>query len=103
LHRSPNIVDFVSLVDVVYPWPGVGSGGGRSAGGSLACHNVVVVNKSKKPYVDHGWPSVEDGGHAVTELSSTRSGGLSPFGEDTEFPLPADQLPYMHPNTVINR
>ena len=32
-----------------------------------------------------------------------RAGGLSPFGEDTEFPLPAESLPYAHPHTVINR
>lgn len=62
-----------------------------------------MVNKSKKSYVDPGWPDVAEGDHAVTELSSTRSGGLSPFGEDTEFPLPAEQLPYTHPHTVINR
>ncbi|WP_227998359.1 hypothetical protein [Nocardia australiensis] len=62
-----------------------------------------MVNKSKKPYVDNGWPSAADGEHVVTELSSARSGGLSPYGEDTEFPVPVDQLPYMHPNTVINR
>jgi hypothetical protein len=62
-----------------------------------------VVNKSKKSYVDNGWPKMADGDHAVTELSSARSGGLSPYGEDTEFPVPAEQLPYMHPNTVINR
>jgi len=39
----------------------------------------------------------------VTELSSTTAGRLSLFGEDTEFPLPADSLPYTHPHTVINR
>jgi hypothetical protein len=62
-----------------------------------------VVNKSKKPYVDNGWPQLGDGDHAVTELSSTRSGGLSPFGEDIEFPVPATEIPYVHPHTVINR
>ncbi len=67
------------------------------------CQNEAVVNKTKKPYVDNGWPEVSDGEHAVTELSSTRSGNLSPYGEDTEFPLPVDQLPYAHPRTVINR
>lgn len=62
-----------------------------------------MVKKSKKPYVDNGWPQVEDGDHAVTELSSTRSGGLSPYGDHTEFPVPADELPYVHPHTVVNR
>ncbi|MFI5780252.1 hypothetical protein [Nocardia sp. NPDC051570] len=62
-----------------------------------------MVNKSKKPYVDNGWPSLDNGDHAVTELSSTRAGGLSPFGEDTEFPVSADEVPYVHPHTIINR
>jgi hypothetical protein len=62
-----------------------------------------VVNKSKKPYVDNGWPQVADGEHAVTELSATRAGNLSPFGEETVFPVPATELPYVHPQTVINR
>ena len=66
-------------------------------------HNVYVVNKSKKPYVDPGWPEIADGEHAVSELAATRSGGLSPFGEETEFPIPVEKLPYMHPHTVINR
>ncbi|QXQ13398.1 hypothetical protein [Skermania piniformis] len=62
-----------------------------------------MVNKSKQPYVDPGWPAVGDDEHPVTELTATRSGGLSPYGEDTEFPVQADRLPYIHPHTVINR
>ncbi|MFF0542408.1 hypothetical protein ACWEVD_25335 [Nocardia thailandica] len=62
-----------------------------------------MVNKSKKPYVDNGWPQVGDGEHAVTELAATRAGNLSPFGEETEFPVPASTLPYVHPHTIINR
>lgn len=62
-----------------------------------------MADKSKNQYVDRGWPELADGDHAVTELSSTRSGPLSPYGEDTEFPLPAEELPYTHPRTVINR
>ncbi|WP_107984423.1 hypothetical protein [Rhodococcus sp. OK519] len=62
-----------------------------------------MANNSKKRYVDPGWPETADGDHAVTELSSSRAGNLSPFGEDTEFPLPAESLPYVHPHTVINR
>ncbi|RMI29655.1 hypothetical protein [Nocardia stercoris] len=59
--------------------------------------------KESKKYVDNGWPQVANGDHAVTELSSSRSGGLSPFGEDTQFPVPVDTLPYVHPHTVVNR
>ncbi|MGW0043550.1 hypothetical protein [Rhodococcus sp. NPDC003348] len=63
-----------------------------------------MANNSSKRYVDPGWPEhVKEGDHAVTELSSTRSGGLSPFGEETEFPRPLSELPYTHPVTVINR
>lgn len=62
-----------------------------------------MADTSKKQYVDRGWPKLADGDHAVTELSSTRSGPLSPYGEDVEFPLPVEDLPYMHPRTVINR
>ncbi|MFF0814929.1 hypothetical protein ACFYVR_07215 [Rhodococcus sp. NPDC003318] len=64
-----------------------------------------MANKTNKNnYVDPGWPShLEEGDHAVTELSSARSGGLSPFGEETEFPRPVEELPYTHPVTVINR
>ncbi|CAM3910552.1 hypothetical protein [Smaragdicoccus niigatensis] len=62
-----------------------------------------VVNKTTKPYVDNGWPSVPDGEHAISELASNRAGGLSPFGEDTTFPVPVESLPYRHPVTVINK
>ncbi|MBB3039382.1 hypothetical protein [Hoyosella altamirensis] len=61
-----------------------------------------MADKKKNMYVDPGWPAVADGDHAVTELSSDRAGGLSPFGETT-FPLPAEELHYVHPYTVVNR
>ncbi len=54
-------------------------------------------------YVDNGWPTTNgDDDHAVSELAADRTGALSPFG-DLTFPLPADDLPYMHPVTVVNR
>ena len=65
------------------------------------CNNVGVADK-KKQYVDNGWPTVEDGEHAVSELAADRTGALSPFG-DVTFPLPAEDLPYTHPVTVVNR
>lgn len=49
--------------------------------------------------VDPTWPG-EPGEHPVTELSSDRQGALSPFG-DLTFPL--DSVPYVHPETKINR
>ena len=40
--------------------------------------------------------------HPVSELAADRTGALSPFG-DLTFPLPADEIPYTHPVTVVNR
>lgn len=56
----------------------------------------------KKRYVDNGWPTTDPDDHAVSELASDRVGALSPFG-DVAFPVPADDLPYLHPVTVVNR
>jgi hypothetical protein len=71
--------------------------------GPMACHNIGVADNKKDRYVDNGWPALggEDD-HAVSELACDRTGALSPFG-DLSFPLPADELPYTHPVTVINR
>jgi len=70
-----------------------------------ACHNMhVAENKAEKNrYVDPGWPELDgDDDHAVSELATDRTGALSPFGE-VAFPQPADDLPYVHPITVVNR
>jgi succinate dehydrogenase / fumarate reductase iron-sulfur subunit len=34
----------------------------------------------------------------VSEFAAEVQGGLSPFGEDVQFPLPTDQLRYRHPS-----
>lgn len=57
---------------------------------------------SKARYVDNGWPTRDPDDHAVSELATDRTGALSPFG-DLVFPLPAKELPYLHPVTVVNR
>ncbi|MGK2881385.1 MAG: hypothetical protein ACSLE6_11495 [Mycobacterium sp.] len=57
---------------------------------------------NKTQYVDNGWPTTDDGEHAVSELATDRTGALSPFG-DVVFPLPAAELPYVHPVTVVNK
>lgn len=41
---------------------------------------------------------VKEGHLPVSELIAERAGPLSPFGEDVEFPLPADQVAYVHPS-----
>ncbi len=56
----------------------------------------------KTKYVDNGWPATGPDDHAVSELVSDRTGALSPFGE-LVFPVPSDDLPYVHPVTEINR
>jgi hypothetical protein len=52
--------------------------------------------------IDPTWPDFGDGEHPVTELNADRQGALSPFGE-LDFPLTGEQIPYIHPVTVINR
>ena len=52
--------------------------------------------------IDPTWPTWSDEDHPVSELLASVQGSLSPFGELT-FPLPADQVPYQHPHTEINR
>lgn len=68
---------------------------------------VVVADSAegkarKTRYVDNGWPVSDPDDHVVSELASDRTGALSPYG-DLVFPLPADDLPYLHPVTVVNR
>ncbi|MEZ0363771.1 MULTISPECIES: hypothetical protein [Mycobacterium] len=63
----------------------------------------IADNKAQKTrYVDPGWPATGPDDHAVSETHSDRTGALSPFG-DVEFPLPSDDLPYLHPVTVVNQ
>jgi hypothetical protein len=64
----------------------------------------VADNKPQKTqYVDNGWPVLGgDDDHAVSELATDRTGALSPFGDIT-FPIPAEDLPYTHPITVVNK
>ncbi|CPR11511.1 hypothetical protein BN971_02797 [Mycobacterium bohemicum DSM 44277] len=59
----------------------------------------IAEGKARKTrYVDNGWPATEPDDHPVSELASDRTGALSPFG-DLVFPLPATDLPYVHPVT----
>lgn len=44
-----------------------------------------------------GGPTVPAGHLPVTELVAEVQGGLSPFGEDVTFPLPPEQVSYVHP------
>jgi hypothetical protein len=64
--------------------------------------SVADNAEGKTRYVDNGWPATDPDDHAVSELVSDRTGALSPFG-DLVFPVPTDDLPYVHPVTVVNR
>ena len=67
-----------------------------------AVAEITETRAGKTRYVDNGWPTTDPDDHAVSELVSDRTGALSPFGE-LVFPLPTDDLPYLHPVTVVNR
>jgi hypothetical protein len=41
--------------------------------------------------------SVPQGRIPVSEFAAEVQGGLSPFGEDVQLPLPAEALTYRHP------
>lgn len=74
----------------------------RCQNDAVAEKNDAVAEKSKTRYVDNGWPTRDPEDHPVSELAADRVGALSPFG-DLTFPLPASDLPYLHPVTVVNR
>ncbi|ABL03022.1 conserved hypothetical protein [Mycobacterium ulcerans Agy99] len=67
-----------------------------------AVADITEGKAGKSKYVDNGWPTTDPDDHAVSELVTDRTGALSPFGE-VVFPLAADDLPYLHPVTVVNR
>jgi hypothetical protein len=41
---------------------------------------------------------VPEGKLAVSEFAAEVQGGLSPFGDDVQLPLPADAIIYRHPS-----
>ncbi|MDT5228369.1 MAG: hypothetical protein QOH94_2162, partial [Mycobacterium sp.] len=76
--------------------------GGQRCARPVRMDRVADKKAQKTHYVDNGWPTTDPDDHAVSELASDRTGALSPFG-DLVFPLPADELPYVHPVTDVNR
>jgi len=61
-----------------------------------------VVKQVRSERTDPAWPAASEHDAPVTELAAPVQGALSPFGE-VAFPLPPDELPYVHPETKINR
>jgi hypothetical protein len=53
--------------------------------------------------VEPTWGESEDGGPPLTELSASVAGGLSPFGQDHDFPMPVELVRYAHPTDKPNR
>jgi succinate dehydrogenase / fumarate reductase iron-sulfur subunit len=43
---------------------------------------------------------VPEGRIPVSEFAAEVQGGLSPFGDDVQLPLPADALTYRHPGAA---
>jgi hypothetical protein len=41
---------------------------------------------------------VREGRLPISEFAAEVQGGLSPFGEDVQFPLPTEELLYRHPS-----
>ncbi|WP_293954553.1 hypothetical protein [uncultured Corynebacterium sp.] len=63
-----------------------------------------MANVEKKGFVDPAWPDHNPSeGHVVTELIGQFAGAFSPWGDHNEFPVPAEQIGYVHPVTRINR
>lgn len=69
---------------------------------TMICDDGRMSKVAKNSHVSQGWPVVEPGDHAVTEILARYTGADSPFGE-IEFPVDPATLPYVHPVTVINK
>jgi hypothetical protein len=61
-----------------------------------------VVKQVRTERTDPAWPATSEHDAPVSELAATVQGALSPFG-DVTFPVPAEELPYVHPVTKINK
>ena len=61
-----------------------------------------MVKQVRNERTDPAWPDIPGGAPPVSELASPVQGALSPYG-DVEFPVPANELAYVHPVTEINR
>lgn len=61
-----------------------------------------MVKQVRTERTDPEWPAVSEHDAPVSELASPVQGALSPFGEIT-LPRPPEELPYVHPETKINR
>jgi hypothetical protein len=71
----------------------------RGAGNSVQTQEVGMA--AKPPNQGHGRTQIVPAGHIpVSEFAAEVQGGLSPFGEDVQLPLPVDALTYRHPSAA---
>ncbi|MGH3978965.1 MAG: hypothetical protein ACRDRZ_08190 [Pseudonocardiaceae bacterium] len=59
-----------------------------------------MAKPNRTERIDPSWPSRSEEDHPISELASAQQGASSPFGE-IEFP--AEDVPYVHPRTEINK
>lgn len=78
-------------------------GGNNAEFDPVSCNDRRMADV-KKSYVDPGWPqNLEAGEHVITEFVAHVAGATSPYGIDTVFPVDAQELPYVHPYTKVNK
>ncbi len=65
--------------------------------GSLPAHPEPTVVGRPVPGRSGGPLTPEDFEAHLDEFAANIAGSLSPFGQDVEFPLPAERLGYRHP------
>ena len=62
----------------------------------------MARQKKKLDRIDPEFLNVPDGAHPVSEFLADSQGSLSPFG-GVSFPLEESRVPYVHPETKINK
>ncbi|GII21110.1 succinate dehydrogenase/fumarate reductase iron-sulfur subunit [Planosporangium mesophilum] len=58
----------------------------------------ISANWHREAAAGHAAPVGPDGKLPVTEFTGQLAGAQSPFGDDVEFPMPATDINYQHPN-----
>ena len=62
----------------------------------------MARRKKKHDRIDPEFRNMPDGAHPVSEFLAESQGSLSPFGA-VSFPLEESRVPYVHPETKINK
>jgi succinate dehydrogenase / fumarate reductase iron-sulfur subunit len=59
---------------------------------------AALAPAERRPELARPEYAVAPGHLPVTEVTFNRAGAASPFGDDVRFPLPLDQITYVHPS-----